>query len=203
MSSSRSQEDTLETQNDQRLDELHSKIRTLRGVTTDIHDDVERQNLVLDETSNTFTSFGNSLTASASRMTRSLSPGSITALRIAAFVPLYLDILALALIFVYWSNLLDSPSSDILMSGVIRLLKLLRSNSIMHSEVSSPNKYKAQFVDYISWLSCTIDVACGQPEMTSYLLEEASGLEPAPSRIKSIKRATADSCYAMSRSTEL
>ena len=32
MSSSRSQEDTYEEQNDQRLDELHSKIRSLRGV---------------------------------------------------------------------------------------------------------------------------------------------------------------------------
>jgi hypothetical protein len=72
MSSSRSQEDTYEAQNDQRLDELHSKIRTLRGVrhesylnhaieslplataglqvTSDIYDDAERQNLVLDET---------------------------------------------------------------------------------------------------------------------------------------------------------
>jgi len=70
MSSSRSRtvEDTYESQNDQRLDELHSKIRTLRGVgrtfkvgfedanhatikiTTDIHDDVEAQNLLLDST---------------------------------------------------------------------------------------------------------------------------------------------------------
>lgn len=67
MSSSRDRvEDTYESQNDQRLDELHSKIRTLRGVrsipprqllvsntlqiTTDIHDDVERQNLMLDDT---------------------------------------------------------------------------------------------------------------------------------------------------------
>jgi hypothetical protein len=70
-SSARDQvEDTYEAQNDQRLDELHSKIRTLRGVslrvqsrlckprsiipfdkvTTDIHDDVERQNLMLDDT---------------------------------------------------------------------------------------------------------------------------------------------------------
>jgi len=32
MSSSRTTEDTYEAQNDQRLDELHSKIRTLRGV---------------------------------------------------------------------------------------------------------------------------------------------------------------------------
>ncbi|KAK7052085.1 hypothetical protein R3P38DRAFT_1635521 [Favolaschia claudopus] len=51
MSSSRDRvEDTYESQNDQRLDELHSKIRTLRGITTDIHDDVERQNLMLDDT---------------------------------------------------------------------------------------------------------------------------------------------------------
>ncbi|VDB95670.1 unnamed protein product [Peniophora sp. CBMAI 1063] len=74
MSSSRSQEDTYEAQNDQRLDDLHAKIRTLRGVTTDIHDDVERQNLMLDDTGNTFTSFGHSLSASAQRMTRSFSP---------------------------------------------------------------------------------------------------------------------------------
>ena len=32
MSTSQGQEDVYETQNDQRLDELHSKIRTLRGV---------------------------------------------------------------------------------------------------------------------------------------------------------------------------
>ena len=32
MSSSRNIEDTYEAQNDQRLDELHSKLRTLRGV---------------------------------------------------------------------------------------------------------------------------------------------------------------------------
>ncbi|OJT07684.1 hypothetical protein TRAPUB_1445 [Trametes pubescens] len=49
MSSSRDRvEDTYELQNDQRLDELHSKLRTLRGVTTDIYDDVERQNSALD-----------------------------------------------------------------------------------------------------------------------------------------------------------
>lgn len=34
MSSSRNVEDTYEAQNDQRLDELHSKLRTLRGVST-------------------------------------------------------------------------------------------------------------------------------------------------------------------------
>lgn len=42
-------EDTYESQNDQRLDELHAKIRTIRGVTTDIHNDVEAQNLLLDD----------------------------------------------------------------------------------------------------------------------------------------------------------
>ncbi|EJD48962.1 hypothetical protein AURDEDRAFT_60127 [Auricularia subglabra TFB-10046 SS5] len=54
-------EHTYEAQNDNRLDELHSKLRTLRGVTSDIHADVERQNLTLDDTGNTFTSFGNQL----------------------------------------------------------------------------------------------------------------------------------------------
>jgi hypothetical protein len=70
MSTSRGNvEDVYESQNDQRLDELHTKLRTLRGVrndaqsslttisnffppqvTTDIHRDVEAQNLILDET---------------------------------------------------------------------------------------------------------------------------------------------------------
>lgn len=41
-------EDTYEAQNDQHLNELHAKIRTIRGVTTDIHNDVESQNRLLD-----------------------------------------------------------------------------------------------------------------------------------------------------------
>jgi len=59
---------TYENQNDQQLDELHSKLRTLRSVslllasstalpdapfiqvTIDIHDDTQRQNLDLDNT---------------------------------------------------------------------------------------------------------------------------------------------------------
>lgn len=70
MSTSRAHvEDTYEAQNDERLDDLHNKLRTLRGVssfdiifrvsgprynhglyqvTTDIYDDVERQNSALD-----------------------------------------------------------------------------------------------------------------------------------------------------------
>ncbi|KIP03046.1 hypothetical protein PHLGIDRAFT_111335 [Phlebiopsis gigantea 11061_1 CR5-6] len=67
MSSSRNIEDTYEAQNDQQLDLLHSKLRTLRGVTTDIYEDVERQNLSLDDTRNTFQSFGDSLSQSARR----------------------------------------------------------------------------------------------------------------------------------------
>ncbi|KAF8273510.1 hypothetical protein EI94DRAFT_1654786 [Lactarius quietus] len=86
MSSSRSQEDTYEAQNDQRLDELHSKIRSLRGVTTDIHDDVERQNLVLDDTTNTFGSVASGLTSSADRMARSVSPSTVRIIRIVFYV---------------------------------------------------------------------------------------------------------------------
>jgi len=82
MSSSRSQEDTYEAQNDQRLDELHSKIRTLRGVTTDIYDDAERQNLVLDETTNTFSSVASGIVSSADRMTRVMSPTTTKLIRI-------------------------------------------------------------------------------------------------------------------------
>ncbi|PVF92724.1 hypothetical protein CPB86DRAFT_790858 [Serendipita vermifera] len=72
-SSSRRDDFTYESQNDQRLDELHSKLRTLRGVTTDIHDDVERQNLMLDDTSSSFTAFAGSLTQSTRHFTRAFS----------------------------------------------------------------------------------------------------------------------------------
>ncbi|KAJ8074925.1 hypothetical protein PM082_019252 [Marasmius tenuissimus] len=89
MSSSRDRvEDTYERQNDQRLDELHSKIRTLRGVTTDIHDDVERQHLMLDDSSNTFNSFGASLTQTARRATQAfgIGQGSLKSWRIAMYI---------------------------------------------------------------------------------------------------------------------
>ncbi|KAA1472577.1 hypothetical protein DENSPDRAFT_865740 [Dentipellis sp. KUC8613] len=109
MSTSRSQEDTYEAQNDQRLDELHSKIRTLRGVTTDIYDDAERQNLMLDDTSNTFTSLTSGLTASAQRMTRSFSPGTLTTLRIAFYVVAALvGLWFVKTIFSWWTS---APSS--------------------------------------------------------------------------------------------
>ncbi|KAG6811330.1 hypothetical protein H0H92_007949 [Tricholoma furcatifolium] len=76
MSTSRARvEDTYESQNDQRLEELHSKIRTLRGVTNDIHDDVERQNSMLDDTNDRFTAFGNTLTQTSDRAARAFGIG--------------------------------------------------------------------------------------------------------------------------------
>ncbi|TDL18936.1 hypothetical protein BD410DRAFT_774501 [Rickenella mellea] len=90
MSSSRDA-DTYEAQNDQRLDELHSKIRTLRGVTTDIHDDVERQNLTLDETNNSFSSFGSALSQSSQRAARAFGlQGGVRQCRIIAYCVAFL-----------------------------------------------------------------------------------------------------------------
>ncbi|KAF8526372.1 hypothetical protein JB92DRAFT_2700551 [Gautieria morchelliformis] len=76
-----------ELQNDQQLDTLHSKIRTLRGVY--IYDDVERQNSTLDETVSdsdaiqyshwkTFTTFAGSLAQSSQRAAHAFgSTGSL------------------------------------------------------------------------------------------------------------------------------
>ncbi|PFH49464.1 hypothetical protein AMATHDRAFT_41529 [Amanita thiersii Skay4041] len=88
-SSSRSRvEDVYEAQNDQRLDELHSKIRTLRGVTSDIHDDVERQNFMLDETGDRFSSFASTLKQTSRRAGQAfgIGTGSLKPWRIALFI---------------------------------------------------------------------------------------------------------------------
>ncbi|KAI0367614.1 hypothetical protein BV20DRAFT_1024223 [Pilatotrama ljubarskyi] len=86
MSSSRDRvEDTYELQNDQRLEDLHSKLRTLRGVTSDIYDDVERQNSALDtavslsRTRDAFSSFGSSLAQSSRRAGQAfgIGPGGV------------------------------------------------------------------------------------------------------------------------------
>ncbi|KAI0664490.1 hypothetical protein C8Q70DRAFT_1049962 [Cubamyces menziesii] len=80
MSSSRDRvEDTYELQNDQRLEDLHSKLRTLRGVTSDIYDDVERQNSALDNARDAFSSFGSSLAQSSRRASQAfgLGPGGV------------------------------------------------------------------------------------------------------------------------------
>ncbi|KAF7323928.1 Metallo-beta-lactamase superfamily protein [Mycena kentingensis (nom. inval.)] len=68
-------EHTYESQNDQQLDDLHSKLRTLRGITTDIYDDVESQNRLLDDTGDRFSNFGNSLTATARRAGQTFNLG--------------------------------------------------------------------------------------------------------------------------------
>ncbi|KAF9024492.1 hypothetical protein BDZ89DRAFT_1017551 [Hymenopellis radicata] len=88
----RSVEDTYESQNDQRLDELHSKIRTLRGITTDINDDVERQNLMLDDTGNSFSSFGDTLaqTSQRARQAFGLGNGGLKTGRVAVIVVCFL-----------------------------------------------------------------------------------------------------------------
>ncbi|KAH8104082.1 hypothetical protein BXZ70DRAFT_924285 [Cristinia sonorae] len=69
-------EDTYEAQNDDHLDKLHSKLRTLRGVTTDIYDDVEMQNRTLDTTRDTFSSFGTSLAESSRRAGQAFGIGN-------------------------------------------------------------------------------------------------------------------------------
>ncbi|KAI0074497.1 Bet1-like protein [Panus rudis PR-1116 ss-1] len=71
----RSTEDTYELQNDERLEDLHSKLRTLRGVTTDIYEDVESQNSTLDHTRDTFSSFGSSLADSSRRAANAFGIG--------------------------------------------------------------------------------------------------------------------------------
>ncbi|KAF8668041.1 hypothetical protein RhiXN_07612 [Rhizoctonia solani] len=81
MSSSRNQRDEAlyESQNDTRLDDLHSKLRTLRHVTIDIHNDAHAQNRELDNTGNIFSSFQNSLSSSSQRAARAfgIGPGGV------------------------------------------------------------------------------------------------------------------------------
>ncbi|KAK0211938.1 hypothetical protein IW262DRAFT_1467349 [Armillaria fumosa] len=105
MSTSRGRvEDTYEAQNDQRLDELHSKIRTLRGITTDINDDVERQNLILDDTGNSFSSFGATLAQTSRRTGQAfgIGQGGLKSWRVAMYVVLGFIGLWLSLKIFWW-----------------------------------------------------------------------------------------------------
>ncbi|KAI6096889.1 hypothetical protein EDD16DRAFT_1670829 [Pisolithus croceorrhizus] len=82
-------ESTYESQNDARLDQLHSKLQTLRGVTTDIYDDAERQNRMLDDTNDTFSSLSASLSHSSRRVAHAFglsSTGGVRQTRIIAYV---------------------------------------------------------------------------------------------------------------------
>ncbi|KAF8628306.1 hypothetical protein AX17_006009 [Amanita inopinata Kibby_2008] len=106
MSTSRGRvEDTYEAQNDQRLDELHSKLRTLRGITSDIHDDVERQNLMLDETGDRFSSFSSTLAQTSRRAAQAfgIGSGSLKPWRIAMLiVVVFLSIWLVSKILSWW-----------------------------------------------------------------------------------------------------
>ncbi|KAF8889970.1 hypothetical protein CPB85DRAFT_1377952 [Mucidula mucida] len=84
-----SSEDTYESQNDQRLDDLHAKIRTLRGITTDINDDVERQNLMLDDTDNSFSSFGGALAQTSQRARQAFGTGRVVVIVVCFLVGVY------------------------------------------------------------------------------------------------------------------
>ncbi|KIY46687.1 Bet1-like protein [Fistulina hepatica ATCC 64428] len=101
----RSIEDTYESQNDQRLDELHSKLRTLRGITSDINADVESQNLMLDTTSDRFTVFSGSLSQTARRAGQAfgVGTGSLKPWRIAMFiVSLFLGFWLITKVLAWW-----------------------------------------------------------------------------------------------------
>merc|ERR1711939_281947 len=88
------QESNLEAQNDEHLDALHTKLRTLRGVTTDIYNDSMGQNRLLDSTSNVFDSFKTQLANTTGRFTRSVQTGQgggrMTLYIVGAFVALFL-----------------------------------------------------------------------------------------------------------------
>ncbi|BGP27092.1 hypothetical protein JCM10295v2_006054 [Rhodotorula toruloides] len=83
----------LEAQNDQHLNDLHSKISQLRNVTTDIYQDSRGQNSLLDSTSNTFDSFKSSLANTSTRFARSVQsgkgPGRIQLGIVVAFVLMF------------------------------------------------------------------------------------------------------------------
>ncbi|PWN39757.1 hypothetical protein IE81DRAFT_349878 [Ceraceosorus guamensis] len=72
-----SAEQTYESQNDDQLDKLLSKVKALRGVTTDIHSDVESQRTgLLADASESFDAFSNRLGSTSSRFTRQVVAGA-------------------------------------------------------------------------------------------------------------------------------
>ncbi|KAF2009618.1 hypothetical protein BU24DRAFT_401482 [Aaosphaeria arxii CBS 175.79] len=68
-----------ERQNNSRLDELASKVSALRGVTIDIYDNARDQTMI-DNTSETFSSFGTTLKGSATRLGRMAQSGNKVAI---------------------------------------------------------------------------------------------------------------------------
>ncbi|KAL2044818.1 hypothetical protein N7G274_002593 [Stereocaulon virgatum] len=68
-----------EQQNNSRLDELSSKVSALRGVTVNIYDNARDQH-VIDNSSEVFSSMGTSIKGSASRLGRMASQGNKVAI---------------------------------------------------------------------------------------------------------------------------
>ncbi|KAI8096491.1 uncharacterized protein BX664DRAFT_324124 [Halteromyces radiatus] len=63
----------FEQQNDVRMNELGSKISALKNITIDIHQDVNAQDRLLNESHGIFDGFGNSLQNSVGRLNRMVS----------------------------------------------------------------------------------------------------------------------------------
>ncbi|CAG8959023.1 hypothetical protein HYFRA_00012184 [Hymenoscyphus fraxineus] len=68
-----------ERQNNSRLSELSAKVTALRGVTIDIYDNARDQDLI-DNTSDTFSSMSTSLKGSAGRLGRMAASGNKVAI---------------------------------------------------------------------------------------------------------------------------
>src|ERR1700754_1185953 len=69
----------IESQNNDALSALSSKITALRGVTVDIYDQARNHDLI-DQNTDAFTSFGNNLRGSAGRLTRMAQSGNKVAI---------------------------------------------------------------------------------------------------------------------------
>ncbi|KAI8872198.1 hypothetical protein GQ42DRAFT_119730 [Ramicandelaber brevisporus] len=65
----------MESHNDGQLDVLAGKVTSLRQVTIDIHDNVNRQNQDLDEVDDRFGTLGTSLTSARRRFAQVFFPG--------------------------------------------------------------------------------------------------------------------------------
>ncbi|CAO1613640.1 unnamed protein product [Jaminaea pallidilutea] len=87
---------TLERQNDDVLENLLGKVKSLRGVTTDIYDDAESQRGLLDNTGQMFDDFGTRLQASSARFSQTVVQGARH-----HRLTLYIVLGFLALFFVY------------------------------------------------------------------------------------------------------
>ncbi|KAJ3226884.1 protein transport protein bet1 [Chytriomyces hyalinus] len=58
----------LESQNDESVNALHAKIRAIKGISIDLHDNVNDQNRFLEDMSHSFNQVGDGLKTSAKRM---------------------------------------------------------------------------------------------------------------------------------------